>query len=263
LDIDRIKAGIKGTIGREIYLYDIVDSTNTIALELSENSSDGTVVIADSQRKGRGRLGRRWFSPPGLNLYLSIILKGGINNKKLNLLTFIASIACAHAIRRFSGLNVSIKWPNDLIISKKKLGGILTELKFNKDSFIAVVGIGINVNINISEFPEEIRPISTSLRNETGKTYSREDLIAEILNEFDEWYSTLKKDDKDRIFNEWKRLNITLGKKVKILSEGKTLVGIAEDIDENGFLLLKLQSCVIKKIISGDVKLINNQSFLP
>lgn len=258
MHIEKIKKGLKGEIGKNLIYYDIVDSTNNIALKLSETYPDGTVVLADCQTKGKGRLGRSWFSPPGSNIYLSIIIKTSIEHRKLNLLTFMASIASALALRNCTNLDVSIKWPNDLLVSKKKIGGILTELKFNKNVLVAILGIGVNVNIDVEQFPEEFRSLSTSIKNETKNIYSREELIIGILNELDKWYKAYTQNNIEAIFEEWKNLNATFGKEVLVFSEGKTFKGIAEAIDRDGFLLLRLPAGNIKKIISGDVRILED-----
>lgn len=256
MDIEKIKKSIKGEIGKYLVYYEITDSTNNRALQLSEIYPNGTIVIADCQTKGKGRLGRSWFSPPGSNIYLSIILKTPVFHRKTNIITFMASVASVLALRNYINLNVLIKWPNDLIVSKKKLGGILTELKFEIDTLIAIVGVGINVNIDVEQFPEEFRNSTTSIKNETKNIYPREDLIIEILNEMDKWFNIYKQNNIKEILEEWKTLNATLGKKVLVFTEGKTLEGIAESADDEGFLLLKLPTGDIKKIISGDVRII-------
>ncbi len=158
MNIDEIKAKITGCIGREIFFYDTVDSTNTIASEIAPKTAEGAVVLADSQGRGRGRLGRVWISPPGVNLYMSIVLRPDIRPRDATLITIMSSVACATALRRMTGLDVAIKWPNDLTVKKKKLCGILTDLKIEQNKIIfAVLGIGINVNADIDRFPDEVK----------------------------------------------------------------------------------------------------------
>ena len=129
----------------------------------------------------------------GYNIYMSIILRPDIEPKDTTLITIMAAVACAIALRRVTGISISIKWPNDLMVSDRKIGGILTEMKTAREKIISVViGIGINVNGDLDSFPEEIRGIATSVKNETGKPFSRERIIAEILNEMDRWYPLLK-----------------------------------------------------------------------
>jgi BirA family biotin operon repressor/biotin-[acetyl-CoA-carboxylase] ligase len=249
-----IQAKIKGDIGREIFFYEHVGSTNTVAFDLAGRTNDGAVVVADSQEKGRGRLGRSWISPPGSNIYMSIILKPDLEPMDATLITLMAAVASTRALRRTTGLDISIKWPNDLIVSEKKIGGILTDLKTaQKRILCAVVGIGINVNSDLDGFPEEVRKIATSLKNETGRTFPREELIPGLLNEMDIWYRHLKSLSREKILSAWKSLTSTLGKNVIVATGQETLAGIAESVDDAGMLLLRLPSGEMKRISSGDV----------
>jgi BirA family transcriptional regulator, biotin operon repressor / biotin---[acetyl-CoA-carboxylase] ligase len=254
LKAEAITSRIKGIIGREIFIYDTVSSTNTVALELAENTSEGAVVIADFQGKGRGRLGRIWVSPPGVNLYMSVILKPDVDPKDITLITILSAVACANALRRTTSLEVTIKWPNDLIIHDRKLGGILTEIRSGQKGILfAVIGIGININTDLHEFPQDIRDIATSIKHETGRISSREEIAAEILKELDMWYMVLKGRDRDRLLDKWKELSSTLGKQVRISTTHETLTGLAEAIDDGGMLIVRLLSGQVKKISSGDL----------
>ncbi len=184
--------------GKEIIFHESIDSTNTLAMELAEKGvSHGTVIIADRQLKGKGRLGRTWFSPPKGNIYMSVIVRPEIEPKDATLLTIMSAISCARAIRNSTGLEVKIKWPNDLMVSDlpvawqtgRKLGGILTEMKSDQDRIVfAVIGIGINVNARLDMFPDDICAAAASVMEELReKGYSQEIsrtlIIAAILNE--------------------------------------------------------------------------------
>lgn len=255
--IDDIKAKVHGVIGKEILFYETVGSTNTIAFGLAEKASEGTVVLADSQDKGRGKLGRTWISPPGVNIYMSIILKPRMKTKDVSLITIMSTVACASALRKVTGIKVTIKWPNDLMINNKKVGGILTELKAQRQHIIsAIVGIGINVNIDVHDFPDDVKNIAISLKNEAGLSFSRELIIAEILNEMDRWYKELTMLKKETILETWKNLSSTLGMKVIITSAHETLTGTAESIDIEGMLILRLPSGKSKRISSGDLTIL-------
>lgn len=255
--IDEITSRITGDLGREILFYDTVGSTNTVASDLAAKSREGTVVLADSQEKGRGRLGRLWVSPPGVNIYMSIILKPETEPRHAPLITLTVAVACATALIRTTGLNVTIKWPNDLIVSDRKLGGILTEVKTEQRKIVAaVVGIGINVNMDVGGFPEDIRAIATSIKNETGTTHSREVIAAEILNEMNRWYTVLKENDRETILSQWEQLNSTLGREVMVTAGQETYTGFAEAIDHEGMLLLRLPSGEMKRISSGDLTIL-------
>ncbi|MEW6003378.1 MAG: biotin--[acetyl-CoA-carboxylase] ligase [Nitrospirota bacterium] len=254
-----MKAGIEGDIGKEILFYNTVNSTNTIAAELAERGApEGLVVLADSQQKGRGRLGRTWLSPPGVNIYMSIILRPVLKPRDITLITLMAAISCTIALRRATGLKAEIKWPNDLMVSNKKIGGILTELKMSPERIIfAVTGIGINVNVDISEFADEVKEIATSVKNETGIPHSRTVLIREILDETDRWRRFLNNEEgRKRLLSEWQHLTSTLGKKVMVIVGKERFTGLAESIDDMGMLILRLSSGELKKISSGDLTIL-------
>lgn len=251
---DDIKSKIKGSIGREIFFYEKVVSTNTVASNLAEQVAEGTVILADTQEKGRGRLGRLWVSTPGENIYMSIILQPQIETRDATLITIMAAVASANALRKTTGLNISIKWPNDLIFHERKIGGILTELKTDQKGILfSVIGIGINVNTDINSFPEDVRGIATSVKNETGKLFSREEIVAETLNEIDNWYMILKAMKREVLLAEWQRLTSTLGKEVIVVIGQETYKGFAEAIDDEGMLILRLPSGEMKRIHSGDL----------
>jgi BirA family biotin operon repressor/biotin-[acetyl-CoA-carboxylase] ligase len=255
LSIDDIKAEVKGSIGREFFFYEIVGSTNTIAAELAEKGeAEGAVVIANSQEKGRGRLARGWVSPPDVNIYMSIILRPEIEPKEITVVTLMAAVGCTIALRRVTGLKVTIKWPNDLMASDKKLGGILTELRMaSKKVKYAITGIGINVNMDSEAFPDNIKELATSLKIETGLLHSRTEIIIETLNEIGHWYLALKEKRMGEVLSEWQRLTSTIGRKVKINLGRETLTGTAESIDNVGRLFLRLPSGELKAIRVGDL----------
>lgn len=258
MEIEDIKARIKGDIGREIFFYKTVGSTNTIAAGLAEKgAAEGLVVLAESQEKGRGRLGRSWVSPPGVNIYMSIILRPKIEPKDATIITIMAAVGCTIALRRITDINVTIKWPNDLVISGKKLGGILTEMKTDPVGKIsAIIGIGINVNADTDVFPPDVRKIATSVKNETGISYSRTEIIAEILNEIDKWYRILKGRGKKLLLSEWQRLTSTLGREVNVTVGKETFTGLAESLNDKGMLILRLPSGELKRISAGDLTIL-------
>ena len=258
--VEELKILVKGDFGKEIIFHESLDSTNTLAMELSEKGvSHGTAVIADRQLKGKGRLGRTWFSPPHGNIYMSVIVRPEIEPKDAALLTIMSAISCARAIRNSTGIEVKIKWPNDLMVSEKKIGGILTEMKSDQDRIVfAVIGIGINVNSSLDAFPSDVRAVAASVMEELrAKGYSQEIsrtlIIAAILNELERWFKVLIKGGRIQLINEWKKLSSTLGRKVKVVSGKDTFSGIAEDIDDEGMLILRLPSGGLKKISAGDV----------
>lgn len=258
ISVEDIKVRVRGSVGREVLYYETVGSTNTVAAEFAEKGiAEGAVVIADSQAEGRGRLGRSWVSPPGVNIYMSIILRPKIEPKDATLITVMAAVGSAAALRRLTGLNITIKWPNDLIISDRKIGGILTEMKTtHKRILYAITGIGVNVNADVDAFPEDIRETASSIKKEKGQPYSRTEMIAEILNEMDYWYKMLGRMRRKNLLNEWQQLTSTIGKKVMVTVGKETLTGVAESIDDEGMLMLRLPSGTLRRISTGDLTLL-------
>lgn len=266
--IEQLKARIKGEFGRNIIHIDTVDSTNSVAMFLADKGAQhGTVVLSETQTKGKGRLGRPWESPGGMNIYMSLILRPTIKAEDATLLTVIAAVACARAIIEAADINVGIKWPNDLMSGDKKLGGILTEIKsVAGDIVFAVTGIGINVNTELGGLPSEVRPIATSVCREVmksgrGEAVSniqslRDSLISGALNEMDQWYGVTVAEGRKPLLDEWRRLNTTLGKVLRVKIGEEVVTGVAEDIDEYGMLLLRLPSGELKRISSGDVSVL-------
>lgn len=248
-------AGLSGDFWKKIIRHKSISSTNEFALSISlKGAESGTVVIADSQARGRGRVGRVWISPPGSNIYMSAVLRPEIAVQDAPFLTVAAALACAYALRSKTGLTVNIKWPNDLMVSGKKIGGILTELRSGRDKIkFAVIGIGINVNSQGKDFPEELANIATSVKEVTGKYFSRSDIIAEVLNELERWYKKLMGDGRFLLLEEWKRLSCTVGKWVRVTLCSEVISGLAEEIDEEGMLVLKLSSGERRRISAGDL----------
>jgi BirA family biotin operon repressor/biotin-[acetyl-CoA-carboxylase] ligase len=248
----------EGDIGRNIIFLDEVESTNTFCVKLAElGAPNGTVVVSESQTKGRGRLGREWASPRGGNIYMSILLRLGISIKDATPLTLMAAVASTRSLREKTGLMVEIKWPNDLMANGRKLGGILTETKARAGrAVLTVLGIGINVNIEPADLPEGVRETATSVKHETKRSHSRAILIASLLEEINSWYSLFSRGGRDPVLREWKRLSSTLGNHVRVETGRETVFGLAEDINGDGNLLLRLRSGRQKSIRSGDVKTI-------
>jgi len=254
-------SSLKGRIiGREIIFYEETISTNDDVLRLSKDDryAEGLVVVADSQKAGKGRHGRRWFSPPGVNLYFTILLRPSILPQKATLLSLMAAVATANAIKRDTGIHASIKWPNDIMIGDKKVGGILLEMRSKKGGIDAIaVGIGLNVNIPPDMFPEEIKEKTTSLKEFTGAEINRYELLGRILNEMDHLYDEFLKGDSKRMIDEWLILNSTTGHVVVVqLMGGRQIEGVAETIDEDGDLIIRLASGDLEKISAGDVTLL-------
>ena len=256
LTVEGIKRNLSARfIGADIYLFDAIDSTNDYALKLAkEGAKEGTVVLSESQSKGKGRLGRSWFSPSGANIYLSIILRPQMPTSQIPLLTFAAAIAVAKSITDVTNLDADIKWPNDILIRGKKVAGILSEMGAEKDKVnFAIVGIGINVNLDKKDIPLELIDKATSIKIESNSLIDRTNLICRIIENLEEWYNLFERKGINDIIKEWKRLAITIGRDVKVQSGNSFVEGRAVDIDDNGALLIKDRNGVIQKVLSGDV----------
>jgi BirA family biotin operon repressor/biotin-[acetyl-CoA-carboxylase] ligase len=245
-------------IGREIHIFEEIDSTNIKGMELGDQGSpEGTVILAETQSKGKGRLGRSWISPKG-NIYLSVILRPNISPSQAPLITLMGAVACTTALRKALNIPVEIKWPNDIIFEGKKLGGILTEINSEMDRINHVVlGIGINVNMDPSALPSDVKVIATSLKETVGRELPRIEILSAIIKELDKWYKALLSNGSGPVLDEWRRLSPGLGKRVKVESFNRSIDGIAEEIDDYGRLLLRLESGEIEKITSGDVTVIS------
>jgi BirA family biotin operon repressor/biotin-[acetyl-CoA-carboxylase] ligase len=251
-----IRAGLETEeIGTKIHLFSNVDSSNTVAFQLAlKGASEGEVVVVDSQTTGKGRMGRRWESPAGVNIYLSIILRPLFPPGKIPLITLMTAVACAEGIEELTGLLPGIKWPNDLLLGEKKLGGILTEADMEMDRInFVIVGIGINVNMPRSAFPSSIRDTATSLREALSKQVSRVPLIQALLWKFEQWYTRFKEGRGEAIKGRWEELARIRGKEVAIDFMGETVQGQALEIDADGALLVQEAGGEVKRIVAGDV----------
>jgi BirA family biotin operon repressor/biotin-[acetyl-CoA-carboxylase] ligase len=252
-----IQAGL-GTeqFGVKIHAFSHCDSTNAVAFRLALNSAqEGEVVVAESQTAGKGRMGRQWESPPGVNIYLSIILRPPFPPNKMPLITLMTAVACAEAINEVTGLLPAIKWPNDLLLNGKKLGGILTEADMEMDRInFVIVGIGINVNMPRSSFPPAIRDTATSLREALGRETSRIALIQALLRKFELWYKRFGEGEADAVRGRWEELSQIRGKEVEIAFMGETVRGKALEIDADGVLLVQEAGGEVRRIVAGDVQ---------
>jgi len=226
-------------IGKKLFLFDSIDSTNTCAKALAEtNCEEGTVVIAEMQTAGRGRLGRTWSSDSGKNLLFSILLRPAISIEQSGLLSLLAAVATSSAIESVLGIKTFCKWPNDLLFEGKKCCGILLESSITAKTFqYAIVGIGLNVNQ--PQFPDELNARATSLIAASGNSINRTMLLKSILEYFDRYYIMLLKNDTDTIVKDWRNRSTMLGKSITFIQENNTITGIARDITNDGGLILE------------------------
>ena len=251
-----IEEGIRGGIWEKLFFYESVDSTNErgLALAASELPDQGAVLISESQTSGRGRRGRSWISPARRNIYLSAIFAPAVRPGDAAFLTLLAAVSGAAALRRTTGLEVTIKWPNDLMVKGRKIGGILSELRSGAGGTgRPVIGIGINVNSVIGDFPDGLRDVATSVRMETGDMASRDAIIIEVLRQMEAWHGRLKEEGRSAVLTEWKRLSSTLGKQIRVNLGNEVISGIAEAIDAEGRLIVRPESGGQRRISAGDV----------
>ena len=243
-------------LGRVIHYFQTIDSTNSKAYQLAlGGAKEGELVIAESQGKGRGRLGRHWFSPPFLNLYLSLILRPKIPPQQASLVTLMAAVATADAIRKFTGLLPLIKWPNDILLKERKVAGLLNEINSEMDRVhFIILGIGVNLNVDGKMFPKEVRTLATSLKEEMGHSISRKTFLQFLLRELEGWYTIFLKEGTAAILKAWRARAQIKGRRVKVHSFGETLVGVAIDVDTDGALILETAQGERKRVVAGDVE---------
>lgn len=227
-------------IGKTVYAYKSVQSTNTVAARLAGvNAPEGTVVIAETQTKGRGRLGRSWFSLEEKGIYLSIIIYPDIDPSKTPGISIMTALSLADTIQSYDSLEVGIKWPNDCLINGRKVAGILTELSAEVGKVHhVIVGVGINVNHRRQDFPPDIAKIATSLRAEMKEPVRRVEFVQRFLKQFEADYRLFQKSGLKPLRKRILKYSVLLGKKVKIDLKGSVVTGTAVDIDENGNLVL-------------------------
>lgn len=240
--------------GQEIYYYPDTDSTNIRAKEQGERGAPhGTLVVAGQQSAGRGRRGRGWESPPGCSIYMSILLRPEFLPSKAPMLTLIMAYSVAEALRTCTGMEVKIKWPNDIVLNGKKLVGILTEMSTEID-YINHVVIGVGVNVNMASFSEEIADTATSLRIETGEIIKRSTLIVEMMKHFEQNYEKyLKTENLSGIREAYNRLLVNCGKEVKILGSKEPYQAVALGINDSGELLVRKQDGSEEAVYAGEV----------
>ena len=252
-----IKPGLRTKlIGREIHLFSEISSTNTVAMEMaSKGAPEGVVVIAETQSGGKGRLGRKWISPKG-NLYFSVILRPDMPLHKAPLSTLMGAVAVASAIRNVCQVQAAIKWPNDILIAGKKVSGLLTEMSAEQDRIRHIVlGIGVDVNMDLEILPSDIRALTTSLAQEAGRKINRTALLQEILRELDHGYQMLVHDPA-QVLREWETLNMTLGSRIAVSGASEVLEGLAQGIDVEGRLIVKLDDGTVRTVAAGDVTIV-------
>ncbi|HOS59245.1 MAG TPA: biotin--[acetyl-CoA-carboxylase] ligase [Syntrophorhabdaceae bacterium] len=239
---------------KEIIYKETIDSTNTYAFKLAlTGKPEGTCIVAESQKSGKGRLNRTWFSPAYQNIYLSVILRPPVHPSKVYPITFLSSLAVHDTVKDLTGLPPTLKWPNDVLINGKKVCGTLLEISTEADmvSFV-IIGIGFNINMDAQHTDESIKDKATSLYMETGKTYNRTYVCAVLLSMLERYYSVFLEKGEREICNIWESKALIKGKYIEINQMTEVFRGISEGIDIDGAMLLNING-EVKKIIAGDV----------
>jgi BirA family transcriptional regulator, biotin operon repressor / biotin---[acetyl-CoA-carboxylase] ligase len=251
-----IAAGIPAgaLLGRQVHYYSSIGSTNDEARRLAlAGAPEGTLVIADEQTTGRGRLQRQWWSPPGTSLLFSLLLRPPLPPAQAQQLTMCAGLAVVEAIHSQTGLAVNLKWPNDVIWMGGKLGGILTELETDGERLVyAVVGVGLNVNFSVATLPELLTP-ATSLLTALGRSTERLPLLLAILSHWEALYRSMLEGDSP--YQAWAAHLVTIGQEVRVSQGSKTVEGHATGVDADGALLLRRADGAVERIWGGDVTL--------
>lgn len=247
------------TFGRAVHYFDRIGSTNTELKRLAEQGApEGTLLVADEQLAGRGRFERRWHAPPGCCLLASLLFRPGrfgLPAGQAQQVTMVCALAAVEAVAEVTGLAVGLKWPNDLVYQDRKLAGLLTELGFAAETLDwVVVGLGLNVNLDFaSESGPPLSETAASLQTILGRPVSRLALLRAYLVRVEEGYEALRAGHSPH--PAWAGKLTTLGRQVTVSGPGQTLHGLAEAVDEDGALLLRLADGSLRRVLAGDVTL--------
>lgn len=243
------------TFGRHVVYLESTQSTNEEAKKIArEGAEEGTIVVAEEQITGHGRLARGFYSPLAKGIWFSLILRPKFFPMEASKCTLLAAVGVCRGIRRMGLADAGIKWPNDILVHGKKLVGILTLMSASMEKIdYIIMGIGINTGIKKNEFPEDFREGATSFLNE-GINVSRKDLLAAILGELEKEYSIAQDEGFDKVLDDWRALSVTLGQEVRVIFGDDSYTGKAVDIDRDGCLLVNTGS-EVKRVIAGDVSI--------
>lgn len=253
LDREKI-AALAGIDAEKVALYDAVDSTNDLAKTLAQKGAPGgTAVLADTQKNGRGRRGRSFFSPPGTGIYMSVILRPAALPERIMNLTALSAVAASDAIEEVCGIRPEIKWTNDLVFGKKKVAGILTELSLVAETReVEFVVLGIGINVSQKEFPEPLREIAASIFTVSGKTVERNVLCAALVRKFAEMEKKLPGERPEEM-EKYRKHCVNVGKTVKIIRGDTEKEAFCKDVCKDGALLVQYKDGTEEKIASGEV----------
>jgi BirA family biotin operon repressor/biotin-[acetyl-CoA-carboxylase] ligase len=253
---DMLKSRLKGSLfGKHIHHFLKTASTNRVAMELGyANEPEGTIVLAEEQTAGRGRAGRVWHSERGTGIYVTLLLRPQISPVQAPLLTIMAGLSARAAIQAQTGLTIDLKWPNDLMIGSKKLGGILTEMHAEPSQIRHVV-VGIGINANQDKFPGEFSSIATSLRLQLDRSISRMELLVRLLREFESNYNRFLREGAPGVTQRFEAVSsYARGKRVRVSSGAESYSGVTAGLSPEGFLQVEREAGNIVTVIAGDVR---------
>jgi BirA family biotin operon repressor/biotin-[acetyl-CoA-carboxylase] ligase len=247
------------SLGEKILYFSEVSSTNDELKKIADREPEGTLMLAEVQAGGRGRMARKWYSPFG-GLWFSLLLRPKMAPSEAPKLTLMAAVAVTKSIREFTGLEALIKWPNDILVAGKKVAGILTEMAAETDRIdYLILGIGINLNINLLELPPSLRKEAGSLVTEYGSAISRADFLAFLLKVIEDEYDSLSEIGFGRLLEEWRKYDGTRGRYVKIETVEGKIEGVAQGIDDEGNLIIE-RGGERRRIRSGTVSMVTSSS---
>lgn len=262
LDLGRIRRELGArVVGRRIEFFPETASTNATLRELALGGApEGTVVLADCQTAGRGRAGKPWFSPPGVNLYASVLVRPAERPAGVPLLAFATSLAVADAVREL-GLPVAIKWPNDVLVRRRKVAGTLTEAAIHEERVEHVIlGVGVNVNVTHAALREalgESALAATSIREALGQPVDRSAFAAAYLSALDEWLTIHRLQGSGPLLRSWRELDIVTGRRVEVRDGRETIEGRALGVDDDGRLRVADHDGRVHVIVTGEVRLLD------
>lgn len=241
-------------LGKDIVYKETTGSTNADVKRMAEDGAEnGLLIVADAQTLGKGRRGRQWVSEKGTNLYFSMLLKPDITPEKASMITLVAAYSVAKVIAKNTGLDAKIKWPNDIVVGRKKVCGILTEMSMERD-YIHHIVVGIGINVNEEAFPEEINDMATSLKKEGGQVVLRANLLCDILLQFEKDYGVfLAAENLKPFVDDYNKMLVNKGALVKVLDPKGVFSGIAGGINEEGMLIVFKENGQIEKVYAGEV----------